>query len=81
MLWFPTIWKDEDWDHSHVYEILIKKLEHKRDFFSSNRPYSSQAKETATKDTGIFPLLSGDILLTVLTEAVIASPFTVIPGP
>ena len=47
--WFPTIWKDEDWDHSHVYEILIKKLEHKRDFFSSNRPYSSQAKETATQ--------------------------------
>ncbi len=47
--WFPTIWKDEDWDHSHVYEILIKKLEHQRDFFSSNRPYSSQAKETATQ--------------------------------
>jgi len=49
--WFPTIWKDEDWDSSYVTEILIKKLEHKRDFFSSGKipPYSSQAKKTATQ--------------------------------
>ena len=47
--WLPTIWKDEDWDHSYIYEILIKKLEHQRDFFSSDRPYSAQAKETATQ--------------------------------
>lgn len=47
--WLPTIWKDEDWDSSYVTEILIKKLEHKRDYFSSDSPYSSNAKETATQ--------------------------------
>jgi len=26
--WFPTIWKDRDWDHSYVYEIIRVKLEH-----------------------------------------------------
>jgi hypothetical protein len=25
--WFPTIWKDRDWDSSYIYEILIHKLE------------------------------------------------------
>ena len=25
--WFPTIWKDRDWDQSFIYEILIHKLE------------------------------------------------------
>ena len=49
--WFPTIWKDEDWDPSYITEILIKKLEHQRDFFSSGKtpPYSSSAKEIATQ--------------------------------
>jgi len=47
--WLPTIWKDEDWDSSYITEILIKKLEHKRDYFSSDSPYSSNAKETATQ--------------------------------
>jgi len=25
--WFPTIWKDRDWDQSFIYEVLIHKLE------------------------------------------------------
>ena len=25
--WFPTIWKDRDWDQTFIYEILIHKLE------------------------------------------------------
>jgi len=25
--WFPTIWKDRDWDHDFIYNILAKKLE------------------------------------------------------
>jgi hypothetical protein len=25
--WFPTIWKDRDFDSSYIYEILIHKLE------------------------------------------------------
>jgi hypothetical protein len=45
--WFPTIWRDEDWDHHYINEILIKKLEHQRDFFLSDRVHVSRAKETA----------------------------------
>lgn len=25
--WFPVIWKDRDWDHSYIYEILKFKLQ------------------------------------------------------
>jgi hypothetical protein len=25
--WFPTIWKDRDWDDSFIFNLLIKKLE------------------------------------------------------
>ena len=25
--WFPTIWKDRDWDHDFIYKLLAKKLE------------------------------------------------------
>lgn len=25
--WFPTVWRDRDWDQSFIYEILAKKLE------------------------------------------------------
>jgi len=26
--WFPTIWKDRDWDDSFIFEIIKVKLEH-----------------------------------------------------
>lgn len=45
--WLPTIWKDRDWDHSYITEILIRKLEFTRDFYLSDKPYSSEAKRTA----------------------------------
>lgn len=47
--WIPTIWKDEDWDQTYIYDMLLLKLEHQRDFFLSDKtpPYSSSAKETA----------------------------------
>lgn len=47
--WLPTIWKDEDWDDSFIVDILIKKLEHQRDFFLSDRAYSAKAEETAAE--------------------------------
>jgi len=25
--WLPVVWKDKDWDHSHIYKILQFKLE------------------------------------------------------
>ena len=45
--WLPTIWNDRDWDHSYITEILIRKLEFTRDFYLSDKPYSSEAKRTA----------------------------------
>jgi len=45
--WLPTIWKDRDWDDSYITEILIRKLEFTRDFFSSDKPYSSEADNVA----------------------------------
>lgn len=41
--WFPTIWKDRDWDDHYIVEILIKKLEFQRDFFASDKAYSAEA--------------------------------------
>ena len=45
--WLPTIWKDEDYDSHFINEILIKKLEHTRDFFLSDRTHITSAKEVA----------------------------------
>ena len=33
--WFPVIWNDRDWDSEFTLDILLKKLEHQRDFFLS----------------------------------------------
>ena len=45
--WLPTIWKDRDWDHSYITEMLIKKLEFTRDFYLSDRAYSAEAANVA----------------------------------
>ena len=45
--WIPTIWKDEDYDGHFIVEILIKKLEHTRDFFLSDRTHIANAEEVA----------------------------------
>ena len=47
--WFPTLWKDEDWDDSYIVEILVKKLEHQRDFFLSDRAYALEAEKIAAE--------------------------------
>jgi hypothetical protein len=45
----PTIWRDEDWDSSFINEIFIKKLEHTRDFFLSDRTNIAEAKRVANE--------------------------------
>lgn len=47
--WMPTIWKDEDWDDSFITTIFIKKLEHQRDFFLSDRTHILEAKKVAAE--------------------------------
>lgn len=34
--WFPIIWKDRDWDHNFIYNLLAKKLEFQSKYFSNN---------------------------------------------
>ena len=45
--WLPTIWKDEDFDSHFINEILIKKLEHTRDFFLSDMTHIANAEKVA----------------------------------
>ena len=45
--WFPVIWKDQDWDSEYTLNILIKKLEHQRDFFLSKDTHLVNSWETA----------------------------------
>lgn len=47
--WIPTIWKDEDWDQTYIYDMLLLKLERQRNFFLSDRAYAANAKETANQ--------------------------------
>ncbi|HEX5186511.1 MAG TPA: hypothetical protein VFV86_06435 [Nitrososphaeraceae archaeon] len=34
--WFPIIWKDRDWDHVYILEILKKKIEFQREYLITN---------------------------------------------
>lgn len=33
--WFPTIWRDRDWDGHYIYELLRKKIEFQAEFIGS----------------------------------------------
>jgi len=46
--WFPTIWKDRDWDQTFIYEVLIHKLE-KQAKYIGERGFHTQAKRDAEK--------------------------------
>lgn len=46
--WFPTIWKDRDWDDSFIFEILRVKLEHQAKYIG-NRDRHTTAKRDAEK--------------------------------
>jgi len=45
--WFPVIWNDRDWDSEFTLDILLKKLEHQRDFFLSKDSHRANNWETA----------------------------------
>jgi hypothetical protein len=36
IIWLPIIWKDRDFDHSYMYEIMYFKLRNMQKFFESN---------------------------------------------
>lgn len=37
--WFPIIWKDQDWDHSFIYEILKFKLKNQAEYIGGKDRY------------------------------------------
>ena len=45
--WFPLIWKDRDFDHGYLYDILYFKLGEMQKFFESDNAWSADAKEYA----------------------------------
>jgi hypothetical protein len=46
--WFPTIWKDRDWDGHYIFEILRVKLEHQADYIGVKNRHTT-AKRDAEK--------------------------------
>ena len=44
--WFPTIWKDRDWDDSFIFDILSKKLQFQAEYIGK-RDYHTRAKRDA----------------------------------
>ena len=45
--WLPVIWNDQDWDSEFTLDILLKKLEHQRNFFLSKDTHLANSWETA----------------------------------
>lgn len=45
--WFPLIWKDRDFDHGYLYDILYFKLGEMQKFFESDNTWSADADKYA----------------------------------
>lgn len=43
--WFPTIWKDRDWDHTFIFNILIKKLEFQSKYIGDKNRHSRSKRD------------------------------------
>jgi hypothetical protein len=43
--WFPTIWKDRDYDHSYIYEVLRVKLENQATYISHKDRHTSAQRD------------------------------------
>lgn len=45
--WFPIIWRDRNFDHGYLYDILYFKLGEMQKFFESGNTYAAGADEYA----------------------------------
>jgi hypothetical protein len=43
--WFPTIWKDRNWDGNFIYSILAKKLEFQAKYIGDNDRHTSAKRD------------------------------------
>jgi len=46
--WFPTVWKDRDWDQHYIYEMLAKKIEFQAEYIGG-RDFHTEAKRDAER--------------------------------
>ena len=44
--WFPTIWKDRDWDHNFIYEIIKVKLNNQAKYISFHNRHTSAKRDS-----------------------------------
>jgi hypothetical protein len=43
--WFPTIWKDRDYDHNYIFSILEKKLINQREYLSTHNTFEDAKRQ------------------------------------
>ena len=43
--WFRVVWKDRDWDHSYIYEILKHKLENQAHYIAKKDRHTSAKRD------------------------------------
>jgi hypothetical protein len=43
--WFPTIWKDRDYDHSYIFIILKNKLNNQADYLEKNNHFENSLRQ------------------------------------
>jgi hypothetical protein len=43
--WFPIIWKDQDWDHSFIWEILKFKLRNQAEYIGKHDRHNSAKRD------------------------------------
>ena len=66
IVWFPIIWKDRDWDHTFMLDILSFKLHRMNKYFHSDDSFADRNYEP-TK-TAYQKLLFSTILVDYLKE-------------
>jgi hypothetical protein len=44
--WFPTIWRDRDWDSTFIFNILIKKLEFQAKYIGTNNRHTRAKRDS-----------------------------------
>jgi len=43
--WFPIIWKDQDWDHSYIFEIFKFKLKNQAEYIGTKDRHNSAKRD------------------------------------
>jgi hypothetical protein len=50
-IWFPTVWRDRDWDNNYIYEVLKFKLEKQSKSFDKYGRHLSSSRDAEKMKT------------------------------